>query len=83
VFWNSQDVVMEDLDRIEVIRGPGATLWGANAVDGVINVISKSAKETQGLLVSSSAGSVEQDSATVRYGGELASNLYYRVRQAF
>jgi iron complex outermembrane receptor protein len=79
VFWNSQDVVMEDLDRIEVIRGPGATLWGANAVDGVINVISKSAKETQGLLASSSAGSVVQDSATVRYGGELASNLYYRV----
>jgi iron complex outermembrane receptor protein len=79
VFWNSQDVVMEDLDRIEVIRGPGATLWGANAVDGVINIMSKSAKETQGLLVSSSVGSVEQDSATVRYGGELASNLYYRV----
>jgi iron complex outermembrane receptor protein len=79
VYWNSQDVVMEDLDRIEVIRGPGATLWGANAVDGVINVLSKSAKETQGLLVSASAGSVAQDSATVRYGGELASNLYYRV----
>ncbi len=79
VFWNSQDVVMEDLDRIEVIRGPGATLWGANAVDGVINVISKSAKETQGMLISGSAGSVEQDSATVRYGGELASNLCYRI----
>jgi iron complex outermembrane receptor protein len=79
VFWNAQDVVMEDLDRIEVIRGPGATLWGANAVDGVINIISKSAKETQGLLVSSSVGSEEQDSATVRYGGELASNLYYRL----
>ena len=79
VYWNAQDVVMEDLDRIEVIRGPGATLWGANAVDGVINVVSKSAKETQGLLISSSVGSVEQDSATVRYGGELASNLYYRV----
>jgi len=79
VFWNSQDVVMEDLDRIEVIRGPGATLWGANAVDGVVNVISKSAKETQGLLVSGSAGSELQDATTVRYGGELASNLYYRV----
>jgi iron complex outermembrane recepter protein len=79
VFWNSQDVVMEDLDRIEVIRGPGAALWGANAVNGVINVISKSASETQGLLLSGSAGSVEQDSATMRYGGELATNLYYRV----
>jgi iron complex outermembrane recepter protein len=79
VFWNSQDMVMEDLDRIEVIRGPGATLWGANAVDGVINIISKSAKDTQGLLVSGSAGSSEQDTATVRYGGELATNLYFRV----
>jgi iron complex outermembrane receptor protein len=79
VYWNSQDVVMEDLDRIEVIRGPGATLWGANAVDGVINVLSKSAKETQGLLVSASTGSVAQDITTVRFGGELASNLYYRV----
>src|SRR5580704_13031375 len=79
VYWSSQDVVREDLDRIEVIRGPGATLWGANAVNGVINVISKSAKETQGLLVSGSAGSAEQDAVTVRYGGELATNLYYRV----
>jgi iron complex outermembrane receptor protein len=79
VYWDAQDVVMEDLDRIEVIRGPGATLWGANAVDGVINVISKSAKETQGLLLSGSAGSAEQDAVTVRYGGELASDLYYRL----
>jgi iron complex outermembrane receptor protein len=79
VFWNTQDMVMEDLDRIEVIRGPGATLWGANAVDGVINVISKSASETQGLLVSTSAGTEEQDSASVRYGGVLETNLYYRV----
>jgi iron complex outermembrane receptor protein len=79
VYWSAQDVVMEDLDRIEVIRGPGASLWGANAVDGVINIISKSAKDTQGLLVSSSGGNLDQDSATVRYGGELASNLYYRV----
>ena len=79
VYWNSQDVVMEDLDRIEVIRGPVATLWGANAVNGVINIISKSARETQGLLLSSSVGSVEQDLVTMRYGGELATNLYYRV----
>jgi iron complex outermembrane recepter protein len=79
VYWSSQEMVMEDLDRIEVIRGPGATLWGANAVDGVINIISKSAKDTQGLLVSGTAGSAEQDSGTVRFGGELATNLYYRV----
>ena len=57
VFWDAQDVVMEDVDRIEVIRGPGATLWGANAVNGVINVITKSAQETQGGLVSGGAGS--------------------------
>jgi len=79
VYWNSLDMVMEDLDRIEVIRGPGATLWGANAVNGVINIISKSAKDTQGLLISGSAGTVEQDITTMRYGGELATNLYYRV----
>lgn len=79
VFWDSQDVVMEDVDRIEVIRGPGATLWGANAVNGVINVITKSAAETQGGLVAATYGTEEQPITTVRYGGELASNLYYRV----
>jgi iron complex outermembrane receptor protein len=79
VFWESQDVVMEDLDRIEVIRGPGATLWGPNAVNGVINVITKSAKDTQGGLISGSYGTEEQPITTVRYGGELVSNLYYRV----
>ena len=51
VFWDVQDVMLEDVDRIEVIRGPGGTLWGANAVNGVINIITKSAKDTQGLLV--------------------------------
>ena len=79
VFWDAQDVVMEDLDRIEVIRGPGATLWGANAVNGVINITTKSAKDTQGGLVSASYGTEDQPITTVRYGGELASNLYYRI----
>jgi iron complex outermembrane receptor protein len=79
VFWDAQDVVLEDLDRIEVIRGPGATLWGANAVNGVINITTKSAKDTQGGLVSASYGTEDQPITTVRYGGELASNLYYRV----
>lgn len=79
VFWNAQDVMMQDLDRIEVIRGPGSALWGANAMDGVINIVSKSAKETQGLLINGEAGSEVQDIASVRYGGVLASNLYYRV----
>jgi iron complex outermembrane recepter protein len=79
VFWESQNVVMEDLDRIEVIRGPGATLWGANAVNGVVNIISKSAKDTQGGLVSTSFGTEEQPIVTMRYGSELTTNVYYRV----
>jgi len=83
VVWGVQDVVMEDLDRIEVIRGPGASLWGANAVNGVINIITKSAKETQGVLISSSVGTFDQPSTTFRYGGQLATNLYYRVYGKF
>ena len=79
VHWNGQDMVLEDLDRIEVIRGPGATLWGANAVNGVINIITKSAKETQGGLVSSTVGTEDQPSISARYGGKLSSNVYYRV----
>lgn len=79
VFWDSQDIVMEDLDRIEVIRGPGAALWGANAVNGVVNVITKSARETHGLLMSTTFGTEDQPATTLRYGGMLAPNLYYRV----
>ncbi len=79
VFWNAQDVVLEDVDRIEVIRGPGATLWGANAVNGVINITTRSAKETQGGMVSTSFGTEGQPSTTVRYGGQLATNLFYRA----
>jgi iron complex outermembrane recepter protein len=79
VYWNVQDVVLEDLDRIEVIRGPGATLWGANAVNGVINIITKSARETQGALVSSSFGTEDRPSVSARYGGQLSSNVFYRV----
>ena len=79
VFWNVQDVVLEDVDRIEAIRGPGATLWGANAVNGVINIITKSAKDTQGGLVSTAVGTEEQPTTTVRYGGQAATNLFYRA----
>jgi iron complex outermembrane receptor protein len=79
VIWGMEDVVMEDLDRIEVIRGPGGALWGANAVNGVINVITKSAKDTQGGLISTSVGTEDQPSTTIRYGGVLATNLYFRV----
>lgn len=79
VYWDAQDVVLEDVDRIEVIRGPGATLWGANAVNGVINVRTKTAKETQGTLIAGSVGTEDQPGATLRHGGKLAGNLYYRV----
>ena len=83
VIWDVQDMAMEDIDRIEVIRGPGASLWGANAVNGVINIITKSAKETQGTLVSVTGGTFDQPTTTVRYGGQLATNLYYRVYGKF
>jgi iron complex outermembrane receptor protein len=79
VFWEETDTVLEDVDRIEVIRGPGATLWGANAVNGVINIITKSAKETQGTLISGGGGMEELGFGTVRYGGQFATNVHYRV----
>jgi iron complex outermembrane receptor protein len=78
VDWNVQDVPLADIERIEVIRGPGAALWGANAVNGVINIITKSAKDTQGTSVTVTYGTEDQPRATVRYGGELATNLFYR-----
>lgn len=79
VYWDVQDLVLEDIDRIEVIRGPGGTLWGANAVNGVINITTKSAKETQGLLVTAGGGTEEQGFGTVRYGGTVGEHGYYRV----
>lgn len=79
VFWSDQDLMLEDLDRIEVIRGPGATMWGANAFNGVINIISKEAKDTQGLLMSTSYGNLDQPVTSLRYGGELSENIHYRV----
>ena len=78
VFWEAQDYVLADLERIEVIRGPGATLWGANAVNGVINISSKSARQTQGWLLEGLGGTEEQ-SGSVRYGGKLNDQTYYRV----
>ena len=78
VFWDVQDVPLEDVDRIEVIRGPGATLWGANAVNGVVNIITRSAKATQGGLVTAAAGNVT-DLGSVRWGGKLGEGTYYRA----
>jgi iron complex outermembrane receptor protein len=79
VFWNAQDYLLEDIDRIEVISGPGGTLWGANAVNGVINITSKSAKDTQGVYTEAGGGTWLQDFVGARYGGSLASNVYFRV----
>ncbi|MCG8589452.1 MAG: TonB-dependent receptor plug domain-containing protein, partial [Proteobacteria bacterium] len=78
-YWDAQDVVLEDVDRIEVIRGPGGTLWGANAVNGVINILTKSSKDTQGALITAGGGLTQRGFATVRYGGILSDDAHYRV----
>lgn len=83
VYWDSQDMALEEIDRIEVIRGPGGTLWGANAVNGVINIITKHSKKTQGGLVSVGGGNEERFFETVRYGGKLAEGVHLRVYQKY
>jgi iron complex outermembrane recepter protein len=79
VFWDAQDYLLEDIDRIEVISGPGGTLWGANAVNGVINIITRSARDTQGLELEAGGGTELENLASVRYGGAISSNASYRV----
>ena len=79
VYWEQNMVPLEDIERIEVIRGPGATMWGANAVNGVINIITKPARETQGLQVSTATGNQERASESIRYGGSVGSHASYRV----
>src|SRR3989441_11903281 len=79
VFWDAQDTLLEDVERIEVISGPGATLWGANAVNGVINIITKNAKDSQGGLVTVSGGSELRGAGGVRYGGNVGANRRFRV----
>ena len=79
VFWDVQNRILTDIDRIEVISGPGGTLWGANAVNGVINITSKDARDTQGGLVETMVGTELEDAVNLRYGGVLAPGVFYRV----
>jgi iron complex outermembrane recepter protein len=82
VFWNALDYELEDIDRIEVIRGPGATLWGANAVNGVVNIVTKNSRDSQGLFMQVGTGNEDPADAEVRYGGR-AGDATYRAYAKF
>ncbi len=79
VDWDIQDTLLEDIEKIEVIRGSGASLWGANAVNGVINIITKKAEDSQGSYLSTGTGTKERLFGAIRYGGKINDDTYYRV----
>jgi len=79
VYWQVQDTLLEDIERIEVIRGPGGTIWGANAVNAVINIITKRAQETHGTLVSTGGGNIDQGFVNIRYGAGNGKGFNYRI----
>ena len=83
VYWNAQETLLEDVDRVEVIRGPGATLWGSNAVNGVINITTRSARETHGSLFSVTAGEEERGILSLRQGGVIGTTHYRAWGNAF
>lgn len=78
-FWDTVDVPLPDLDRIEVVRGPGATLWGVNAMNGVVNIITRRAADTQGALVEAGVGSNGEHGVLLRYGGQRDEQTYWRA----
>ncbi len=83
VYWEEQDTLLEDVERIEVILGPGGTLWGANAVNGVINIITKQAQSTHGFFATTGGGTLEQGFASARWGGKIGDNFHYRIYAKF
>ena len=83
VYWEVQDVPLEEVERIEVIRGPGASLWGANAVNGVINIVTKKAQDSQGTRLTVGAGSEERGFSSLRHGGKLGERTHYRIYGKF
>jgi iron complex outermembrane receptor protein len=81
VYWDMLQILPEDIERIEVISGPGATLWGANAVNGVINIITRPSRQTQGGMLTAGGGNTEQ-MASLQYGAELSPDLSFRINAA-
>ena len=79
VYWDVQDVLLDDVERIEIIRGPGGTIWGANAVNGVINIITKNAVDTQGTLISATSGHVDRFFGRIREGAKFSDALQFRI----
>jgi iron complex outermembrane recepter protein len=79
VYWDLQNTLLADVDRIEVISGPGGTQWGSNAVNGVINIITKNARDTQGTYLETAAGDQLKNASGARYGGAFAPDVYFRV----
>jgi iron complex outermembrane receptor protein len=79
VYWDTLDVPLEDIERIEVIRGPGGSVWGANAVSGVINILTKKTADTPGTLITGTAGTLQNALGTVQYGGKIGDHTSYRV----
>lgn len=79
VLWEQHHVLLEDVDRIEVVSGPGGTLWGANAVNGVINIITRNTSQAQGLYATATAGTFLKDVGSLRYGGRIGEKIHYKA----